>query len=469
MNIRSKLTLQFSLIVAGILLLSSVSIYYASDVFRKQDFYARLHDRATNTARLLIQVQEVDEDLLKVIDRNTIYLPEEEISIYNYLNENIYSSRSEPGFNAVATQDFLNQIRLAGELEFSEDGKECLGMIYTDKYNRFVVVAKAFDKYGTRKSSNLRIVLLIVFLSGVTAGALAGWFYSGQALKPISRVVSQVDKISISSMDARVDEGNRTDEIALMAITFNKMLDRLQSSFELQKSFVANASHELRTPLTSLTGQLEVSLMKDRKSEEYKLLLQSLLEDIRHMNALTNGLLDMAHANQDVTEIIRLNYRIDDMVWAARSHLIRRKELFKINVQFLSVPEDESQLLVMCNDHLMQTAFINLMDNACKFSANHTVDVTLDFSPTYVLISFVDNGPGIDGSEAERIFEPFYRAEKTKNIKGHGLGLPLTKRIVELHGGHIKVVSSHQKGTTLTIQLPLANPNIAFIESDLTA
>ena len=97
----------------------------------------------------------------------------------------------------------------------------------------------------------------------------------------MSDVVKQVDKITISSLDMRVNEGNGTDEIAQLAITFNKMLKRLESSFEMQRSFVSNASHELRTPLTSITGQIEVSLMKSRTHEEYETILESVLKTLK--------------------------------------------------------------------------------------------------------------------------------------------------------------------------------------------
>ena len=120
---------------------------------------------------------------------------------------------------------------------------------------------------------------------------VAGWFYSGRALKPISDVVKKVEEISITSLNLRVFEGNGKDEIGRLAKTFNNMLERLETSFGMQKNFIANASHELRTPLTSINGQLEVLMMKDRSTDDYKSALGSVLDDIKSLIDLSNRLL----------------------------------------------------------------------------------------------------------------------------------------------------------------------------------
>ena len=455
MKIRSRLALQFTIIVACILFVSASAIYFSSANYRQEEFYFRLKDKARTTARLLIEVQEVDENLLKVIDQNTIALPQERIWVFNYLNEEIYDSRSEEMNPETLDIKLLNTIRLQENYDFYLDGKEAIGILYADQYNRFVVVASAFDRFGLSKLNNLRLVLIIVFFTGAAIAAFAGWFFAGQALKPISEVIEQVDKISISNINSRVNEGNKTDEIALLAIRFNKMLERLEAAFEMQRTFVANASHELRTPLTSITGNIEVSLINKRNIKEYEEILASILEDIKHLTNLTNGLLDLAHASRDISEIKMENHRIDELIWQARAHLLKQKPDCKIIVEFENIPDDEKLLLFHCNDQLLKTAFVNLMDNATKFSSDKKVIINMRFSPDEINISFYDNGPGIPSEDQQQLFQPFFRGSNMRHIKGHGLGLSMTQKIVHLHHGDIHIEKSSNQGTEIRIALSI--------------
>jgi signal transduction histidine kinase len=270
----------------------------------------------------------------------------------------------------------------------------------------------------------------------------------------MSDVVKQVDKITIASLDMRVNEGNGTDEIAQLAITFNKMLVRLESAFEMQKSFVSNASHELRTPLTSITGQIEVSLMESNTQEEYEVILKSVLEDVKNLNSLSNGLLDLAKANSDISAIALRTLRFDEILWETRAELMGRKKNYNISIKFSEPIEDENEITVIGNDHLLKTAIVNLMDNACKFSPDKSVEIFLFVRDKYIVAEFVDNGIGIDAADMEKIFQPFYRAINAKPISGNGLGLSLTDKIIQIHRGTVSIESQLHKGTTVTVSIP---------------
>ncbi|MGE0560588.1 MAG: ATP-binding protein [Flavobacteriales bacterium] len=456
LNIKTKLTLQFTIIVSWILILFSVSVYYFSATYRITEFYSRLENKALSTARLLVDVKEVDHDLLKIIDKNTnVSLYEEKVMIFDFNNKLIYNSSDEN--NLKITTERLNQIRLEGELRFLDKKHEVLGLLYTDKYDRLVVIASAFDIYGRNKLANLKWILIMGFLVSIILTLFIGKIYAGRALKPMSNVVNQVEKITISSLSLRVDEGNGTDEISQLAITFNKMLERLGSAFEMQKSFVSNASHELRTPLTSITGQIEVTLMKTRNEHEYKEILKSVLEDIKNLNELSNGLLDMAKASSDISAISLHNIRIDEMFWTARAELIHRRKEYKILIEFKSTIDDDDSLVVFGNEHLLKTAVINLMDNACKYSNDKAVEIHLSVNNSLFSAEFIDKGIGIDYSDLQKVFEPFYRSQNSKNIAGSGLGLSLTKKIIEIHNGNVTIDSIINVGTIVKISLPISH------------
>lgn len=452
-NIRTRLTLQFNYIVAFILILFSFIIYYFSSTYRESEFYSRLENKAANTAKLLIEVKEVDYDLLKIIDRNTINaLYDEKVMIYDYQDKQIYNSLDDDSIHV--SKELLDQIRLKKKIEYHQGKYEVIGLLYVDKYDRFVVIASALDKYGRSKLNNLKWIIIIGFFISIGLTVFIGRIYANRALKPMSDVVKQVDQITIASLHMRVNEGNGTDEIAQLSITFNQMLERLESAFEMQRSFVSNASHELRTPLTSITGQIEVSLMKSRTQEEYEVILESVLEDIKNLNALSNGLLDLAKASSDISAISLHPLRIDEILWETRAELIKRKRDYNISIQFSEPIDDELELTVPGNDHLLKIAMVNVMDNACKYSSDKSVEIQLAVIGKEIIVEFADNGIGIDSADMGKIFQPFFRARNAKTISGNGLGLSLTDKIIHLHRGTISIDSQLNKGTIVTISIP---------------
>ncbi len=457
MQIRSKLTLTFTIVVASILLIFSISIYYFSAQYRENEFYLRLSDKANTTARLLLEVQEVSPELLHIIDRNNLTsLPREQITIYNYLNQVVYDSDVNP-HNSDLTIDLLNKIRLEQTVRFKRGDKEAVGLTFNHGYYRFVVIASAYDMYGRSKLKNLKIVLSAGFVASLLVVAIAGWFYAGRAVGPIRNIVEQVRNITVSNFSARVDNGNGKDELAQLATAFNQMLDRLQEAFEMQRSFVSNASHELRTPLTVITGQIEVAQLKDRSPEEYRHILSSILDDIKNLNKLSNDLLDLAQVSQSIHYINMKEVQIDDLVFQAGSTVLAKRPDYNIQFEFeeneaLATPE----FIVKGDASLLKTSFINLLENGCKFSTPHQVRVYLGITDTAIRVRIADQGMGIPEADFKNIFQPFFRSEHSKAIRGHGIGLSLTHKIVEMHGGEIQVHSQLAQGTTFTVLLPFS-------------
>lgn len=450
MNIRARLTVLFFSIVGAIFILASVLIYIFSADYRQDDFYNRLMNKAINTAKLLIEVEEVDAELLRRIERdNPVSLPNEKISIYNYKNEILYSSDEQQIIKV--SRDQLDRIRLDENIRFTQGDYEVLGFLYADKYDRFVIIAAATDIYGLSKLHNLRTILLIVFGASIVVVSIAGSVYAGKALQPISRVINQVDDISITSLSTRVDEGNGTDEIAHLAMTFNKMLERLEKSFLLQKNFIANASHELRTPLAAITGQLEVSLMTPRQAGEYEKVIRSVLDDIKSLNQTSDRLLMHAQADAETAKKDFTQLRIDDLLWQVRDELTKRHNEYQVFVHLSEDLDEDKKLIIAGDEQLMKAAFTNLIDNSCKYSGNHRSDIHVAYAQDELIVRFSDKGVGIPDEDLNAIFEPFHRGRNTAAFKGHGIGLALVDRIVRLHSGKIEVNSRLNEGTVFIL------------------
>ncbi len=454
MNIRTKLTLRFSIIVATILIVFSASIYYLSAEYRREEFYSRLESRAITTARLFVSVQEVDNKLLRIIDRNSIHaMFQEKVLVFNELNRIVYSSPDD--FTIGYSDSLINEIRRREKVEYSKNGSEFVGITYSAGSSQFVVIASAYDRYGNSKLSNLARVLWTGLFVGLLSTVLFGVVFSRLVLAPLARMNAEVSGISAGNLSRRIDEGNKQDEIAQLAINFNKMLERIESAFNIQRQFVSSASHELRTPLNAISSQLQLLLAQRRSPEEYEKALNSLLEDARALVSLTNGLLNLAQFNIDRQRDQFRPVRADEVLFAAQQELGKSRPGYHFQIEYGSMPDEESQLQIKGDEMLLKTAFLNLMDNACKFSDDKSVKITFIAKLRSIEISFEDKGIGIPGEDLKKIFMPFYRAGNARaHTQGHGIGLSLSHRIVELHGGTIEIHSVVGQGSDFRVIFP---------------
>lgn len=456
MKIRTRLALQFLSITFGMLLIFSVCIYYFALKNQQKEFSNRLRNRALTTAQLFINVDEVDSLLLNIIDKNTVNaLYDEKIAVYDHENRLLYHHERN-GKPLRLSTDILDRVRLEKEYRSKYLDEQMAGILFEKGAERFVIVVSAKDEQGMTQIDYLKVLLITGLIISVAIALGSGWIFAKQMLIPIASVVKQVDRITAKDLSLRVNAGSNKDEISQLAQTFNRMLVRLEEAFEMQKKFVANASHELRTPLTAITGQIEVVLKKRRSQDEYEAVLRSVLEDARNLGKLTNGLLALAQANAEASEMMIKPVRIDELLWETRSDLLKAHPEYHINIHFSSIPDEEESLMIQGSDSLLKIAFANLMDNGCKYSYDHRIDVYLSVD-SRIRISFRDKGIGIPKAELQKIFQPFYRATNAEAIPGNGLGLSLTHKIVKLFHGEINISSEKDKSTVVDIAFDRAS------------
>lgn len=453
MNIRSKIAIQFAAIVSAILIVFSAAIFISSEQLRRSDFYNRLQERALITASIATDVVDIHEELIKKIDTTASTLYREQVMIFDREGKLVYNDRAEDrSVNSKLAFKIFKTKHLVLQLS---NGYEAVGIEYGNKNYSYAVVVSAIDKHGKKRLSNLKITLALSTLLGILLSFFAGWYFAKRALLPMSTAVSRVNMITENNLNQRLDEGNGRDEISELASTFNRMLERLELAFSLQKNFVSHASHEFRTPLTIMLSEIEMMMMSHPDNKELQKMLCSLKEEILNLNTLSTKLLDLAKTNLDASNLSTSRVRIDELVMASIADYSKAYPKHKVHLEFDHLPNDENDLYVEGEEQLLKTAFFNLMSNACKFSSDNTVKVLLSYSNNKTAsITFKDNGFGIPHDEIEKIFEPFYRLPSSIKIHGHGLGLALTSQIVALHRGTIEVKSEVSKGSEFKISLP---------------
>ncbi|MCB2410720.1 HAMP domain-containing sensor histidine kinase [Hymenobacter lucidus] len=452
MLIRNKLILRFTLLVLVIQLSLSGFIYYFYATSRQQRFADRLAGKAVMTARLVLRQSPTLENVRPFRRRDLVTIPEERVSIYGPGDRLLYTSADTLSQKSNSAQ--LARVQTGGPIRFRDGSLEAVGIYQEFKGQPYRLFAAGRDDYGFQQLQKLRLILLVGNIGGLVLIVLAGWYFADQSLRPIARVVTQVENITASRLGTRVDEGNGTDEIAHLAITFNQMLTRVEQAFEMQKSFLSHASHELRTPLATLLGTLETSLAYDQDLAEAKRSQASAVEELKKVIALTNGLL--ALAKTDEAAFCREPVRLDECLARAMQTVAATYPTQNLHLEYGDMPEDIEDLFVVAgNAHLLSTALVNLLDNACKYSAT-SVRVALGYrSVTHLQLTVKDEGIGIATDALSHVFEPLYRAANGRDRPGYGIGLALTRKIVQLHGGTITLDSTEGIGTTALVLLPV--------------
>jgi two-component system, OmpR family, sensor histidine kinase ArlS len=427
MKIRTKIALQFTLIVATILVIFSVSLYYLLESYTRKEFNNYLVDLSTLYAA----------DVLVFNDNN-------EVAYSNYEADTIYYN-----------PQLLEKVRKEKFYESTYKDKEVVGLMYKNEESQnYLILAQSEDVYGKQKLENIRDAMTIGLLSAILLTIVFGFIFSGQSLKPISRINQEVSKITAYNLTKKLSTGNNKDEIAQLARNFNEMLSRIERSFELQKSFVSNASHELRTPLAAIKSEIQVALEKERNSTEYQHILKTLYIDNQRLIQLTNGLLQLAKSEKGDESVQLSPIRIDEVLFEVQDELMHQHTNYQIAIDFEEIPEDDNWVTVLGNKPLLKTVFNNLFDNACKYSEDKLATVNIRFNRRNCIVMVSDKGIGIPNDELDKVFEPFYRTKNASSFKGHGIGLSICKRIIDMHKGRIVVKSEVGEGSTFNIILP---------------
>ena len=302
---------------------------------------------------------------------------------------------------------------------------------------------------------------LLWWLSGtglgiVSVGMAWAWLLSRRILAPVEQMTCIAERISASNLSERINQSKIKTELDRLAQVLNRMFGRLQASFERQARFTADASHELRTPTSVVLAQSELALAKPRSPEEYREALESCYQAAKRMASLVDGLLTLARIDAGQLGIhrgpVNLRQVVESAVILLKPLADRRQVELKCDLQTAQVngsAEDLGQVVA------------NMLSNAVMYNREGgEVRLHLDAAERDAVLTVSDTGIGIEESDLPRVFERFYRVEKTRsgNSGGIGLGLAICREIVRSHGGTIDVASVLGEGTAFTVRLPLSSP-----------
>jgi heavy metal sensor kinase len=283
--------------------------------------------------------------------------------------------------------------------------------------------------------------------------ALTGYLVAARALKPVESMAQRAAHITAEQLNDRLQIENPNDELGQLGTAFNETLARLERSFDQLRRFTADASHELRTPLTAIQSVGEVSLRVPGDVNQYRDTIGSMLEETNRLTKLVDSLLTMARADAGLVQLLRTDVNLFGLADEAVGLLEVLAEEKHQTIQVLGDPS----VIVNADRTLLRQAIVNLLHNAVKYSPEHsTVRVRIRETEKEAIVEVQDRGPGIPQEHRERIFERFYRVDRSRTRAGGGagLGLSIARWAISMHAGVIEVQCEPERGSSFRICLP---------------
>lgn len=300
------------------------------------------------------------------------------------------------------------------------------------------------------QEDRLRRMLVLLLPLGIALVTLGSVMMADVSLRPVNRLASRMLDIGADNLSTRLPVQGQ-DEVAQLAGAFNRLLERLEHAFQSLRRFTADASHEFRNPLMALRTQGEVALSQIRNGEEYRRSISGMLEDISHLEHLTETLLDFARADSGMIKLacepVDLSERL--RLWAERYRPWAEEKKIAMNIHV------DPGVWHRIDPALVERAVGNLIDNATRYTpAGGSIGVFLYDHIDVSEIQIVDSGPGIPAEARARVFERFVRLDTARSQPGSGLGLAIVKWVSTLHGGDAYVVENSPAGSCFVITLP---------------
>jgi two-component system OmpR family sensor kinase len=303
--------------------------------------------------------------------------------------------------------------------------------------------------------SQVGLFLSLLFV-GVIASMFAGsWWLAGRAIRPVHEVIDQAEEIGAKSLERRIRAYADTQEYRRLVDVLNTMLARIQSAFEGQRQFTADASHELRSPLTAMRGELELALRRDRDGPEYRRVLSSTLEEVVRLSRITEDLLTLARSDSGVLltrpEPVDVAGIVDRVIEKLRGPAAAKG----LEVEQSMAGDTTAEV----DPVLLGQVVWNLVDNAIRFTpSGGRIRVTAQGSDGHVDLAVEDSGPGFPEDRVDRVFDRFFRADparsRSEEAPGTGLGLAIVKGVAEAHGGEADATNLPEGGARVSVRFP---------------
>jgi signal transduction histidine kinase len=444
LSLRLKMTIWYSVSLLIVMSLMYTTIHFV------------LHETMMKNAESIVKAYSAQASSYIEAENGTVKLDENMLETKEEIFFNIYDSANKAAYTN-GVPDALSDIapNFDKTRVITIDGTNWI--LYDQKFEEddvsigWIRSVKSLN-YIDETLKNLLFIFLCLCPVFLAITLLIGYFLVRRTLQPIDKITTTARMIGRGDLSKRLNMTDTGDEIGRLGATFDEMIERLDTAFQAEQQFAADASHELRTPVTVISAYAENALSDDTTTDEYTRAMEIIFKESRKMSATISSLLMLTrgdqHKYQPNLEWIDLGQLVDDV----SDEMETPAEQKGVSI---SVLQHSSQYM-MLDQTLITNLLLNILENAVKYSnSGGEIKVSLSKENAYVVLKIQDNGIGISKEDLPKVFNRFFRAEHTGEKEGTGLGLAIAKWIVELHQGEISIDSTLSVGTTVMVNLPI--------------
>lgn len=455
MRLRTKIILLFNLICWTLIVGFALYISYFTRDSLQTKFFHRLEENAQIVGKHTVEeaehINEIYYEIMRPYLRQLSAGKDYIIRVDKKEKEVI----SKPDLPMPAK--FYEEVVALGKAQYLDKDTAYFALYFQGPNfeKDLIIISSGRDDYGLAELGSLDKTLINAGLFCILIVALISYLFAKHIIKPIATINKQIDRISISNLNLRLDPPNSVnDEVSMLVDSFNDMISRLELSVKSQKSFIANASHSFRTPLTIIKGEAEITLRDKNLGEEAVRSLKNIVAETDNIIAMINNLLMTARSGLEDRKKDYHPVRMDEVLFKVIGAEQKAQDHQAIHLDMESIPEDSALLEVYGNPNLLFIALSNIVSNACKYGKDLDVRISLSCVEDNVVVNIQDEGIGIPDQDQKFVYDSFYRASNVQDIHGTGLGLLLAKNIIDLHGGDLILHSKEGEGTHVRIVLP---------------
>jgi two-component system sensor histidine kinase ArlS len=453
MKIRNKILLYFS--VTSILLVGILFsvVFWIFSEYREEDFQQRQKEKIITTLHFISEIQKDEHELTKAVDRLSINsMLNEKLLIFDSTKSLIYSNLDDVPISY--SNKLLSELNEDNIWIEQKDGLyDVVAIHFKENNTSYYGISKAFDTFGYNKSSALKRILIAAFCTFTVLVILISVYIANRISKPISALATLLGKYRVGEKPHSNNLVTNTFEIDYLNEKFNDLVSRTNNAYAFQKNAVHHISHQLKTPIAVLISELE-RMKKNTENVNLQNDFDRQISKTKSLAEIINTLLEISKIESGQS-FNNSNVRIDELIFDCISELNTLYPEFIFEVNYLPAEPDAELLVVKGNEMLIRQAFENLLNNCITYSNNPKAEIKIDISEKGILrISVVNFGTPVSEEERNYLFTHFFRGENSRNKIGFGLGLALTKNIIELHNGSIKYSNPAEKVNVFEIVFP---------------
>ncbi len=456
MKIRNKILIYFSTTMIVLTAISFTIIYFLFSNYRAEEFLQQQNERIQTTLQLVTEIVQESENIQETMDVLTVYdFYDEKLLIYDENKQLIYKSKEDIPDPDI--EKILSALPPENEWFKTKEGKyDVIGTHIIKDSKSFYAISKAYDEFGFTKLYFLRNVLIGIFLFILVSVIFVAQFLTEKLSKPLTALTQRLKNYNLGSETYKelVIE-NSTYEIEQLTRRFNELLIRTNEAFAFQKHTIHHISHQLKTPIAVIVSELEKIKQSD-DIEEMKPAIQKQIIKAKSLGNIIHVLLEISKIETG-QEVKKQASRLDEVIFDVIAELNIIYPDFRFEVNYEPEAFNENRLIVHVNQVLIRQAFQNLLSNCAAYSNQSKAEVKLDCSnEKSVKVSIINKGTPISAEEEKLLFNHFFRGENSRNRAGFGLGLVLTKRIMELNGASISYSNPEENLNVFELTCPLS-------------